>query len=387
VNAWPSFVLIGPEGKIIGKAAGEGKRFMLDNSIEDVLNEGRKKGILAEKKIQIESDISLDSLLRFPGKIEIDSTNGILYISDSNHDRILRIQLEESNTGKIISIIGNISGFKDGSFQEAQFNKPQGIIYKNNKLYVADTENHAIRVIDFNKRLVKTIAGTGKQGTKRKYRGDSLKVSLNSPWDLAIANNYIYIAIAGTHQIWRLDLKNKIIENFVGSGAEDILDGDINKAALAQPSGLALNNQNNVLYFADSEVSGLRYVDLERNRVKTLIGKGLFKFGLKNGAFKDALLQHPLGLEYRENKIYIADTYNHALRVADLGSNEIQNIIYRPKKGICKIGDEDCDELPLYEPNDVVFFENQLFIADTNNHLIRIFDLESKKLTDLYIYE
>ncbi|MEJ2248560.1 MAG: redoxin family protein [Candidatus Lokiarchaeota archaeon] len=387
VNAWPSFVLIDAEGKIISKKAGEGNRFLLDNSIEDALEEGRKKGTLASKPIEITSDIVLDSILRFPGKIDIDFETNNLYISDSNHDRILKVFLEEDNTGNVISIIGGKTGFKDGNFEQAQFNKPQGIIFNDKTLYVADTENHAIRRIDFNKQYVETIAGTGKQGNKREYKGDPLKISLNSPWDLAIDDKILFIAMAGTHQIWKMDLENNIIENFAGSGNENIIDADIKKAALAQPSGLSYDSIRKRLYFTDSEVSALRYIDLEKKNVKSLIGKGLFVFGLNNGKFKNALLQHPIGLDVNKEKIYIADTYNHAIRVANIKTAEIENLIYRPKKGICKIGDEDCNVLPLFEPNDVLYYKEKLYITDTNNHLIRVFDFGEKTLSDLYLLE
>ena len=182
-------------------------------------------------------------------------------------------------------------------------------------------------------------------------------------------------------------METNIIENFAGSGREDIIDGMLFEAAFAQPSGLAIDNEKKRLYFADSEVSALRYVDLKEENVQTLVGKGLFAFGMRNGAFDEALLQHPLGVEVHGDKIYLADTYNHAIRIADLTVNGISNLIYRPKKGICKIGDKDCDVLPLYEPNDVKFHENKIYIADTNNHLIRIFDLKEEKLEDLYLIQ
>jgi thiol-disulfide isomerase/thioredoxin len=386
INVWPSFLLIDVEGNVIGTTTGEGQRDILDAAIRQSLDEGKKSGKIAKEKISIIADINYDSKLKFPGKLAIDSSNNILYVSDSNHNRILAIKLEEKDIGTVLYTVGNgMEGFTDGNFEEAKFNKPQGIVFHENALYIADTENHAIRLIDLTKKSVKTIAGTGKQGFKRKYNGKALSVSLSSPWDLAIIENYLYIAMAGNHQIWRLNLNDNTIENYAGSGKEDIIDAKLKDAALAQPSGLSYDPLKNRLYFADSEVSALRYIDLEKGLVKTLIGKGLFIFGLVNGDFNDALLQHPIGLEVSGNTIYIADTYNHAIRIANLNDNEIENLIYRPKKGVCKIGDENCDVLPLFEPNDVLSYNRKLYIADTNNHLIRIFDFNKKSLSDLYL--
>ncbi|MFX1445679.1 MAG: thioredoxin-like domain-containing protein [Promethearchaeota archaeon] len=387
INAWPSFIVIGTDGKIIGRAAGEGKRDLLDNFISIAIKKGKEDGTVSNQKYEIQPDIFIESFLKFPGKITVNPEENQIYISDSNHNRILRVHLEEDNTGKVLDIIGNgQKGFKDGKFDEAQFNLPQGIAYKENKLYVADTENHAIREINFKTNIVKTIAGIGKQGFIRKYNGDPLNIALSSPWDLAIKEQFLYIAMAGTHQIWRLDLDESTIRDFAGSGREDILDGDLHEAALAQPSGLALDRENHRLFFADSEVSGLRFIDLKNNRVETLIGKGLFTFGMKEGPFNQALLQHPLGVDVEKDKIYIADTYNHAVRIANLETQQLTNLIFRLRKGICKIGDKNCDVLPLFEPNDVVYYNKNLYIADTNNHLIRVFDLKSMDLKDLYIY-
>lgn len=386
INVWPSFILIDVEGNVIGTTSGEGQRTILDTAIKQSLDEGKRTGKIAKEKISIVSDISYDSILKFPGKLAIDSTNDILFVSDSNHNRILAIKLEEKDIGKILFTIGNgKDGFKDGNFEEVNFNKPQGMIFHENTLFIADTGNHAIRLIDLAKKSVKTIAGTGKQGFKRNYDGAALSVSLSSPWDLALHEHYLYIAMAGIHQIWRMNLKDNTIQNYAGSGKEDIIDARLKDAALAQPSGLSYDPSKNRLYFADSEVSALRYIDIGKGLVKSLIGKGLFVFGLKNGEFDNALLQHPLGVDVEGDTIYIADTYNHAIRIANLKTNEIGNLIYRPKKGVCKIGDENCDVLPLFEPNDVLSYNGKLYIADTNNHLIRVFDFNKKNLSDLYL--
>jgi thiol-disulfide isomerase/thioredoxin/sugar lactone lactonase YvrE len=384
IHSWPSFILIGPDGKVILNTAGEGKRHLLDKQISKALYEGKEKGLISEKKVEILPDITLESLLKFPGKIDIDIVNKHLFISDSNHNRILQIKLNSADKGNILAIIGSGDvGLKDGSFKKATFNKPQGIVYQDKKLYVADTENHVIREIDLENKRVKTIAGSGEQGYTYRYHGKPKEVSLSSPWDLAIGGNYLYIAMAGIHQIWRMDLKKNIIENFAGSGRENIIDGQLIDSALAQPSGLAIDNKR--LYFADSEVSGIRYVDFETNQIKSYMGKGLFVFGLKDGKFNNALLQHPLGIDVKGNKIYIADTYNHAIREANLENKEIKTLIYSPNKGTCKVGDKICNVLPLYEPNDVLFYEDNLYIADTNNHLIRVFDLKNMELKDFSI--
>src|SRR5947207_4236063 len=122
--------------------------------------------------------------------------------------------------------------------------------------------------------------------------------------------------MAGPHQLWRLDLPMGFARAFVGSGRENIVDGPVEAAALAQPSGLALSG--NYLYFADSEVSAVRRVDLAEEKVETLVGRGLFDFGDRDGDLASASLQHPLGVSAWRNRILVSDTYNHMIMEIDV---------------------------------------------------------------------
>lgn len=384
IRAWPSFLLIDSEGRVMGTASGEGQRDVLDRSIQILLREGRENGTLADRKIPIRLDSTEQSLLSFPGKIEIDPQSRRLFISNSNRNQIVIVRLESDTTGNILQTIGSgAPGFEDGSFKTARFKQPQGIAYQDGVLYVADTENHAIRSVHFDAEDVRTVAGDGRQGRLRRYSGDPRSVSLNSPWDLALQDHLLYIAMAGNHQIWELDLKAGQMSSFAGSGYENIVDGALPEAQLAQPSGLALSGSS--LYFADSEVSAIRVAELDGYRVRTLIGKGLFEFGRRDGGFDEARFQHPLGIDFHSDTLYVADTYNHAIRYLDLKRKKTGTLIAREEQTVCTIDDEDCGLLPLFEPNDVLYYRGRLYIADTNNHLIRVFDLKSRKLKDLEI--
>src|SRR5262249_2484888 len=132
-------------------------------------------------------------------------------------------------------------GFKDGNFATARFFRPQGVAFDSarNALYVADTDNHAIRKIDLAGKRVLTLAGTGEPASMMIEGGAGTKTSLRSPWDVLVRDDSLYIAMAGSHQIWRLDLKSDQIEVWAGTGRENILDGSRADANFAQPSGLS----------------------------------------------------------------------------------------------------------------------------------------------------
>ena len=190
--------------------------------------------------------------------------------------------------------------------------------------------------------------------------------------------------MAGNHQIWAYDINTNLVKPFAGNGHENIIDGNRLQAQLAQTSGIFIHD--NIVYFADSETSSVRELDLKTDYVRTIVGKGLFIFGYKDGQLDDALFQHPMGLCATSNKIFVADTYNSALRVIDLKNEIVSTIIGKHgMDGICKVDDPNCDTLGLYEPSDVELYEDRLYITDTNNHLIRVYDLKTNILKTLDI--
>ena len=129
-----------------------------------------------------------------------------LFIADSDHNRIVIAKLD----GTLIETIGTgAHGADDGPFDRATFFRPQGMALDGDTLYVADTENHLIREIDLKSKTVKTIAGTGEQSQAYGRSGPARVIALNSPWDLQLVGRTLYIAMAGPHQIWKLDLSEK----------------------------------------------------------------------------------------------------------------------------------------------------------------------------------
>ncbi|MHC5827182.1 MAG: NHL repeat-containing protein, partial [Nostoc sp.] len=173
-----------------------------------------------------------------------------LFIADSGHHRLIMSSFD----GEILHLIGTgKSGLSDGAFNEAQFFAPQGMAYdaENQILYVADTDNHTLRRVDLKRQVVEAIAGTGEQSRNiRPHGGAGLETALNSPWDLVKVGNTLFIAMAGPHQIWQMDLQTGIIKTYAGTGAEACIDGSLTESAFAQPSGITNNGQE--LYIADS---------------------------------------------------------------------------------------------------------------------------------------
>jgi len=376
VRGWPTFVLIDPEGYVIARFSGEENREILDVYIEAMLEIYEKRHLLNYQPLLLdpEKHYQFSQLLRYPGKILADGQGQRLFIADSNHNRILVTTF----AGNVLEVIGGGKpGFTDGNFSKAAFRQPQGMAIAGEMLYVADTGNHAIRRVNLTKKIVETIAGTGEQARLTGVGSAEKQTALNAPWDLFVQNDALFIAMAGLHQIWRMDLKTQVIAPFAGSGREARRDGALNEAMFAQPSGIS-GDGHRFLFIADSESSCIRQIDLQNDAVETLAGPkapgsgrgDLFVFGDRDGSGDAVRLQHPLGIHFHDGKIYIADTYNHKIKRLDPQTRVCETILGSDEKGMS--GGADAT---FYEPSGLAIAGQKTFIADTNNHQIRVFDM------------
>lgn len=391
VRAWPTLMLINPTGTIEQIYSGEGHREAIEQDVKRLREKYAGKYVTSPLPMALEKNKEPDTPLRFPGKLAFTSgffgPEAVLAVADSGHHRIAIL----NEDGSIRLIVGSgREGFRDGSLEQAEFRSPQGILFvhdgngdsKDPTLYVADTGNHAIRRIDFALNKVQTIAGTGEQGYNRTaYNAPALKTKLASPWDLAFFpdKNHIAIAMAGTHQLWSYDIKNQTLSVIAGNGRESIDDGKYPLNSLSQPSGLSAYADK--LYFVDSETSALRVMD-KAGDITTLIGTGLFDFGYKEGGKGEALLQHPLGVFADETGMYIADSYNHSIRRFDPEMKILHNFAGRGVRGT---KDSVLTQAEFNEPGDVHKINNTLYVADTNNHAIRMLDLKAGTVRTLDI--
>lgn len=372
VRAWPTFMVLDPFGRVVGQLSGEPLYERIAPVIATMAQEYGDAGALnLEPLPQWQPDLSAythDAPLRFPGKVLADAAGNRLFIADSNHNRIVVTALD---TFEVLEVIGtDASGLQDGDFAVAQFFRPQGMALVGTTLYVADTENHAIRALDFDARTVTTVAGTGEQGFERENGGPGTELALNSPWDVVAHNGTLYIAMAGPHQLWAYTIETGVIAPYAGTGREALIDGKLSEGALNQPSGI--DTDGSVLYFADAEASAIRTADLDpEGELRTIVGTGLFDFGDQDGVGDDVLLQHPLGVTVADDGyLYIADTYNNKIKRIDPATRESTTLLGTGAEGFV-----DGAEAQFYEPGGIDYANGKLYIADTNNHAIRVADL------------
>lgn len=246
-RAWPTLMFIDPQGNVMGKHEGEMSFADFDNLISQMVAEFDSQGTLTHEPFESTYKPSEETLLSFPGKVLADGPGDRLFIADTNHNRIVVTSLD----GTVKDVIGGgVDALTDGNYADCAFNHPQGMALVGEALFVADTENHSIRRVDLTAQTVETIAGTGEQGHSREGRRPGRNSELCSPFDLVHHDGSLYIAMAGIHQLWSMDLKDGIVGPFAGTGGEAITDGPLATAELAQPCGITTDGANFSLLIA-----------------------------------------------------------------------------------------------------------------------------------------
>jgi sugar lactone lactonase YvrE len=378
VSCWPTVMLIDPRGKLIGQHEGEFALEDMHAALSKLIEEADRAGTLDRRPLSFAAPgkTEPDPPLCFPGKMLADAAGQRLFVADTGHHRIVELSLD----GRVRRTFGSgTAGFEDGDLQSARLRSPQGLALAGDWLYVADTGNHVIRRVDLHNGLVVTVAGTGEPARGNHRGGPAHEVPLSSPWDLALHDGRLYVAMAGLHQIWEVEPLDRAVA-WVGTGRENILDGSAEEAQLAQPSGLAVDESADTLFVADSEASGIRAVALDGGYVHTVVGTGLFDFGDVDGVGDAVRLQHPLGLAFAGGVLYVADTYNHKIKRCDPAARKVSGWLGSGEPGL---RDGKAEQAQFAEPGGLSFADGKLYVADTNNHAMRVCDVATGKVKTL----
>lgn len=367
VNAWPTIVVIDASGHVIGQHAGEFTLEEIEPFLQRTIEDARSSGELQPRAEHDAPDSPTvpPGRLRYPGKVAL-SGDGRLAIADSGNHRVLIARLSSDGTAANVErAIGGVRGFADGAAGEARFDYPQGLAFDGDRVFVADAGNHAVRLIDTQSGDVRTIAGTGHQ---LRTAADRRAGALSSPWDVAITGGRLYLAMAGSHQIWSVSTSGADLRVHSGNRHEDIMDGPQMEAALAQPMGIVAHPSSGRLFFVDAESSAVRWADLDpQGSVGTLIGTGLFDFGDRDGIGDAALMQHQQAIAFADDgRLLVADSYNDALKWVDPDSRRAETWI----RG-------------FNEPSGLAVDARRVYVADTNAHRVAVVDRESGNVRTL----
>ncbi|MFI9205718.1 NHL domain-containing thioredoxin family protein [Streptomyces sp. NPDC053048] len=348
VRAWPTLVVIDPEGYIVAQHAGEGHAHAIAKLVEELEAVHEAKGTLRRGDGPYVAPEPVATDLRFPGKAVLLPSGNFL-VSDSTRHQLVELAADGET---VVRRVGTGErGFTDSP---ASFSEPQGLaLLPDGTVIVADTVNHALRTYDPATGEVRTVAGTGRQWWQGSATsGAAREVDLSSPWDVAWFADRVWIAMAGVHQLWTYDPATATVAVAAGTTNEGLVDGPAAEAWFAQPSGLAAAGDR--LWLADSETSALRWVERDGDgfAVRTAVGAGLFDFGHRDGDAAQALLQHPLGVTaLPDGSVAVSDTYNHALRRYDPATGQVTTLA-----------------TDLREPSDAVLAGEDIVVVESARH-------------------
>ncbi|MEX3611398.1 NHL domain-containing thioredoxin family protein [Rothia sp. LK2588] len=396
-RAWPTLVVIDPEGYIVAHLSGEGHVQGLISLVRELAEEHEAKGTLHRGDGPYVPRPQTEGVFAFPGKaIELpehfaEPARTTYLVTDTARHRLVQV---EDDLQTPVAVFGGAGangsagkGFADGTGEVARFNEPQGLALVPAELreqlgydvVVADSVNHRLRGLNLTTGEVRTLAGNGVQrlidGENARSNdpnfiaegADPLTVALSSPWDVVYSQTAraFIVAMAGTHQIFSFEPVSGQLAVFAGTGAEGLKDGAADEAWFAQSSGITEATDGS-LWVADSETSALRKISFDEDdstqvSVESAVGVGLFDFGFVDGTAETARMQHCLGVaQLPDGSIAVADTYNGAIRRFDPSTGELGTLA----RG-------------LKEPSDVLVEHTddgaRLIVVEANAHqLVRV---------------
>ncbi len=359
VRAWPTLVVVDPEGYVVAEAAGEGQVSALSMVIADLVVEHEARGTLRRGSAPYVAPIPEPSTLRFPAKAVLlpaartGRSRDSLLVADAGHHSVVELDADAST---VLRRVGGERGRADGA--RPRFAEPGGVALLPAELadelgydvLVADTANHLVRGLRLSDGAVTTVADL----TAVELHTITGRVPpVMSPWDVAWwpERRCAVVAAAGVHLLLGVDPRSGAVEILAGTTVEGLKDGPALDGWLAQPSGLAVNGDR--VWFADAETSALRWLTLA-GEVHTAVGEGLFDFGHVDGPAAQARLQHPLGVALlADGSVAVADTYNGALRRFDPVAAEVTTLAGE-----------------LAEPSGIVVTDDHVLVVESAAHRI-----------------
>ena len=266
----------------------------------------------------------LTDKLNTPSQIAFDK-NGDLIVADSGSHTIKKIK--PSGEVELVAGVENQSGFADGEAKSALFNAPIGVAIYEETIYVADTYNDRIRIIEKDG-VVGTIAGSS-QGFAD---GDSRQAKFDTPTGLTVLPGGTLL-VADTNNRRLRVVGDGSVRTLLGNGTNDIADGSLAEAQIIHPTAVAVE-KSGAIYFTDG--NAVRVIEnFVFPMVKTISGT---RRGFADGDLKASRFNRPSGLAFDETgNLFVADSENQALRVftgAEIGKTlspeEIENSRVKP---------------------------------------------------------
>lgn len=362
----PASVLLDAHGRIHGVYPGERRADELELTIDTLIGEAREARILQLAPPLPVRRPEPKTALNFPCGLAASEQR--LYIADSGRNRVL----ESTFDGVITRRFGcGNAGLWDGVEHECGMQLPQAVCMTGDRLYVADTGNQVVRRVNLISGQVETLIGNGQLGREpRPQLSEARELPLSFPLGLAVAQDRLYMAMSGIHQIWSFGLGLNPAQFGVPSGSGRIGsdDGYADQASFCEPQALAVSRDT--LYVLDSGSGALRSIRLADGIVNTLLPGHPHESGDADGPGGTARMQYPRAMAFdpQRNVLWIADSYNGKLKVYSIVKRELKTLALNYR---------------FSNPGGLAVGGGALFIADTDAHELLRLDLKTGRMARL----
>lgn len=287
------------------------------------------------------ADFSGTSTATFSDPEGIVTDGEIAYVADSGNGAIRKIDL---STNTVTTVAGPHQGFGDGPAAQAAFFQNAGLAWvpSQNLIYIADTGNGAIRKLDLSTQTVTTIAGTNTSGFAD---GTLAQARFNHPFGILASpdGTKLYVADTGNNAIRLIDLAAGTVSTIAGNGGLGFQDGVGAAARFAEPNGLAFDASGQNLFISDFENQAIRQLNLATGQVSTLVGAA-HHCGKQDGPAAQASLCAPAFIATDGRSLFWGDSNTGLLRVLNLSSMVVSTLAGAP--GVLHMKDGDFTEAP-----------------------------------------
>ena len=295
-----------------------------------------------------------------------------LYFCDLDNQRIRRLDLRTRRTTTVAGSGQKAYSGDGGPAAAASLNMPHEIRFdRAGHLYIAERDNHIVRKVDAKTGVISTFAGTGRPG----FSGDggpAIRAELRQPHSIAFdADGRLLICDIGNHRIRQVDVSSGAIDTYAGTGErQPTLDGaPVRGTPLNGPRTISFDREGN-LYLALREGNAIYRIATKTATIHHLAGTGEQGYAGDDGPARLAKLGGPKGLAYADGLLYVADTENHLIRRIDLKTGIITTVL-----GVGQRGDgpePDPLRCQLSRPHGVLVDAGVLYVSDSEAHRIRV---------------
>jgi len=304
-----------------------------------------------------------DALFHGPSSITTDGSN--LYVADTGNNTIRKIVISTKKVSLFAGSTNGDSGSTDGTSTTARFNNPYGITTDGTSLYVADYGNHTIRQIVIATRMVSTLAG--KAESYGSTDGTGTDARFNNPYGITTDGTSLYVADYGNHTIRQIAIATGKVTTLAGvAGASGSTNGTGLAACFYYPAGIATDGTN--LYIADAGNNIIRKIVIATGEVTTLAGKAE-SYGSTDGTGSTARFNNPFGITTNGTNLYVADAGNHTVRKIVIATGEVTTLAGKVESHGSTDGTGT--DARFNNPLGITMDENNLYVADTGNNIIR----------------